>query len=168
MKPPVPDEAPGCCPACNRFTGPVPVCPYCDIQIPMPPALRLIKAAAILLASAGLSGLWLSASRLQPPIVRIADISPSMNYARVRIAGRVAGAPRSGRNDGSIHFTVNDGTGRLRIYADVAPTEELTSGDGIAVTGSIKISAARDPVLFVHSPSHITVTGRPTEGEPLE
>ena len=164
----MPDESAGCCPACNRFTGPVPVCPYCDIQIPLPPALRLIKAAAILLASAGLSGLWLSASRLQPPIVRIADISPSMNYARVRIAGRITGAPRSGRDADSVNFTVNDGSGRLRIYADEAPSPPLANGDGVAVTGSIKITAGRDPVLFVHAPSHIAITGKPTEGVPLE
>jgi hypothetical protein len=164
VRSPSPDEASGCCPACNRFTGPVPVCPYCDIPIPLPPALRLIKATAILLASAGLLALWLAASRLQPPLVRIADISPAMNYARVRVAGRVAGAPRSGRNDGSINFTVNDGSGRLRIYADTAPSPAPASGDGVAVTGSIKISAGRDPILFVHSPSHITVTGGQTEG----
>lgn len=127
----------------------------------MPPALRLIKAAAILLASAGLLTLWLAASRLQPPVVRIADISPSMNYARVRVAGHVAGVPRQGRKEGSINFTVNDGTGRLRIYADAAPSPGPASGDGIAVTGSIKISAGSDPVLLVRSPAHIAMTERP-------
>jgi len=170
VKPPPPADTTGGCPSCNRYTGPVPVCPYCDTRIPLPAALRLIRAAALLLASAGLLALWIASARLHPSSVRIGDIRPAMNGARLRVAGRVAGAPRGGREPGSLSFGVDDGSGRLRVYAgaDAAPSAHPSAGDTVSVTGTLKISAGRDPVLFVRSPAHITVTAEGARGEPPE
>lgn len=155
----------GECPACNRYTGPVPVCPYCDMHLPLPPALRLIKAAAILLASAGLLALWLSASNRPPPALRIADIVPTMNYAQVCITGRIVGTPHSGRRPGSISFNIDDGSGTLHIFSDTPLTVPLARDDSITVTGSLKLSVDRDPILFVHSPAHVIVTQTETDRE---
>ncbi len=161
-----PVREPGACPVCRRYTGPVPICPYCDVSIPLPPALKLIKAAAVLLAVAGLLMLWLAAARLQPADVRVVDLSPAMNHARIRVNGLVTGSPRSGREPGSLSFTINDDGHRLRIFASAAaaPSRSPGAGDNVTVTGNLKFTAGRDPVLFVRSAAHIVVPATGSEG----
>ena len=52
----------GNCPACKRFIGRIAVCPYCDVDIPVPPQSRLIRLGALALATGGLLLFWLVAA----------------------------------------------------------------------------------------------------------
>ncbi len=160
MSPAAADKAqPGTCPVCCRYTGPVPTCPYCDTSIPLPPALRLIKCSAFILAIAGLIFLWLAARRLQPESVSLGELSPAMNYATIRVTGEVVGTPRPGREPGSIGFTIQDGEHRLRIFSNAAATPEQAPERGaqVSVTGNLKFSAGRDPIMFIRRPEHIQI-----------
>ncbi len=52
------------CPACKRYIGRVSVCPFCDVDIPVPLRLRLLRISAPALAVGGLLPLWLAARGL--------------------------------------------------------------------------------------------------------
>lgn len=54
------------CPACGRYIGRATVCPYCDVDVPVPRRLRLIRISALVLAVAGLLLPWLAATGMRP------------------------------------------------------------------------------------------------------
>ncbi len=121
--------------------------------------MRLIKHTAFILAIAGLLFLWLAARRLQPQNVSLGDLSPAMNYATIRVSGEVTRTPRAGREPGSLGFTIREGEHRLRIFANAsaAPQQAPERGTLVSVTGNLKFSAGRDPIMFVRKPEHIQI-----------
>lgn len=154
--------------ACGRYVGPVSRCPYCDESTPSQPAIRLVKITALLLATAGLALLWLAAAKDLPPLVRITDISPPMNFAQVRIEGTVAERPRIRHDNNSLSFLVSDGSSRLRVYADgktamalAANGKTLLAGSSITVSGSLKVKANGAPILFLRSADHLILHTAP-------
>lgn len=57
-----PAVVPADCPACKRYIGRATVCPYCDVDIPVPRRVHLIRLSAFVLAIGGLLLLWLAAT----------------------------------------------------------------------------------------------------------
>lgn len=162
---------PGRCPACERFIGPLDVCPYCDCPTERQAGLRLLRALAILLAVGGLLLLAFAVRQPAVPAVSAGAILPSMNFARVRVAGALASAPRSGRSrSGSawVNFTLEDGTGRLRVAAFGETAERLLPVLADAGTGAVcraegwlSIRAGQLPSLQIRDPAALDLKGEP-------
>lgn len=66
--------APVDCPACKRYIGRASVCPYCDVDIPVPPRLLLIRIGALVMAFGSLLLLWLAATGISGDASRHAVI----------------------------------------------------------------------------------------------
>ena len=141
----------GTCPGCERFIGPADVCPYCGADAAPRPGFRFLRYASLLLAVLGLAFLYLSTTRRDIPLVRIADITPLMNYASVRVAGALVEKPYVKREDGVvgyIAFTIDDGSGRLRVTADGRVARTLAgrrtlpgAGSQVGAAGSLSVPA---------------------------
>ena len=139
------------CPSCERFIGPVDVCPYCDADSARSPIFRFIRYGSVFLAFAGLAFLYLMASWTDIPAVRISEITPMMNFAVVRISGRVEREARVSKTKSGteyVSFSVNDGTGRIRVvaYDDMARNLQERNlvpscGTHVDVTGNLGVSA---------------------------
>ncbi|MDZ4198319.1 MAG: hypothetical protein U1E27_03445, partial [Kiritimatiellia bacterium] len=59
------------CPVCSAFVGPARLCPSCGARITHRASLRIFRAAAVLLATAGLGLLWMAARRSEIPVIPI-------------------------------------------------------------------------------------------------
>ncbi len=148
------------CPACKRYVGPAGVCPYCDVDVPIPRVYRLFKTAAWLLATVGLLLLWFAVRQHPPKTLPIADLDPAMNFARLQFEGRLTRPPRISRSRRSASTEVDDGSGRnLRIvFLDQAletlinRETPLPAGTPVRVQGSVSIRADEQPLIFLRDP----------------
>lgn len=166
MSPSSPAQSGASCPVCGAFVGPLTRCPSCGARIRQRISLRIFRWMSVLLATVGLALLWTASQRRELPLVRVADIQPTMNFAYVRIAGEVVADARvfqEGGRVGSLRFSVDDGTGVLEVRALRENARTLADsgrvprqGDRIELTGSLNISA--DSVsLWVQAPERLTL-----------
>lgn len=153
------------CPICQRYIGPVSSCPYCDANSGKSPLLKWLRIIALLIGIGGVGLLYLTARHKEIPVVLIADISPTMNYAYVRIAGTVSERPYVGRDNSKVSFVVDDGTGTIRVEARGRVSRALAEQDGIPraksdveIIGCLRATADRDPKLYVRSADHVGIT----------
>lgn len=166
------------CPSCERFIGPVDVCPYCECDSARNPAFRLLGYGSLILAAAGLFFLHLMAAHSVIPIVRISDIGPMMNFGLVRIEGTVEKAAYLGNRRGtvdSVSFPASDGSGRIRVVAYGAVARDLVGkslvpcqGMTIDVSGSLNYSADGNTKLILRSAGELRVkneSGKRGKGE---
>ena len=160
-------KRPGVCPACERFIGPLDVCPFCDCPSERQAGLLFLRLLAILLAVGGLALLALAVRQREPPAITVASIRPSMNFARVLVSGSVVTAPRSGRTrSGETWYglTVEDGTGRIRLsaFGETAdtllarwPSPALSTGTPVRAEGWLTVRAGQMPSLQLRDPDHL-------------
>ena len=151
------------CPSCGRFVGPYATCPYCGAKIGGRIPVRVVKIAAILLATVGLLALWWLARRMDIPTVSAADALGTMNMAYVRVQGRVTRSLSYDPTSGYLAFWLDDGTGEVRVssYRDV--TQALLAagrvpalGDEVTVAGTLRIR--EDYVaLTLNAAEHLTL-----------
>lgn len=154
----------GLCPDCGRYAGPVSRCPYCDCVMEITTTMRKMRILAFTLVIAGLAFLYLMAVNRDIELVAIKDITPMMNYAPVRIAGKIVRQPFVSKNEGKIDyisFLVDDGSGSLRVSAqgDVAiaisaPDKIPHKGDFVEVSGRLSVKGDGSRRLRI-----LTVTG---------
>jgi hypothetical protein len=129
----------GKCPSCERFIGPADACPYCGTDSAKSPLLRGLRWAALLLAVLGVLFLYLMSVRRELPRVRIGDLAPAMNFARVRVAGTVERDPYVARVGGRadyLSFMLTDGSGSLRVAAYRDKAREIVDGGRVPARGS--------------------------------
>ena len=110
------------CPSCGRYVGPYFSCPYCGASINKRLSLRFLKYASIVLAVVGLVYLYWIAKNIQAPLVKIAAVRKTMNFALVRVKGNVEGMPYYNSDTRSFSFKLDDGTGKIWVscYSNVA------------------------------------------------
>jgi hypothetical protein len=160
--------ATGCCPACERFIGPLDTCPYCDCPSERQAGLRILRLLAVLLTVCGLALLAVASRRHVTPSVEIGSIQPSMNFARVRVTGELAVPPRSGTarsGEPWFGFTLDDGTGRIRVtgFGETATglaavfSKIGTTGTVVNAEGWLSVRAGREVSLQVRNPAHVDV-----------
>ncbi len=121
----------GYCPSCERYISSSRSCPYCDCDAYCPPALKLLRIGAALLASLGLLLLYTFSITRPIPTVDIAELVPMMNYAVVRLTGTVATKPYVSRSDSGkadyLAFTLKNDNGRkVRVQAYNAVAQDTT------------------------------------------
>ncbi len=154
------------CPSCGAFVGALPRCPRCGARPDGRASLKVFRLAAVLLATAGLGILLLMARHREIPLVEVVEITQTMNFAYVRVAGHVVGEPRVYRQAGlvdGVRFTIDDGTGRIQVRATGKRARQLVdggrmprSGDEAELAGSLNVSAA-DPAIWLQVPEHLQV-----------
>lgn len=148
------------CPACERFVGAALRCPYCGQAARNASFLRLLRLSALLLAVSGLFFIYF-APRKEAPLVEAASITPMMNFARVRIRGRLKRDPYLSRENGTvgyISFGLESGDRRVRVkaYRDNAAELALAAdlpeaGDTVEVEGNLRISDSGNLDLVLRS-----------------
>lgn len=125
--------------------------------------MRTVKVAAAILATVGLVILWFAATRSQVPLIQAGQAGSTMNMAYVRVEGHVVRSPTYYSESGYLSFTVDDGTGEVRISAYQSETDALRAagripalGDWVSVAGTLRVredSAA----ITLNVPEHLEI-----------
>jgi len=155
------------CASCGRFVGALPKCPHCGARVTARLTVRAFRYAAVLLSTVGLGLLYLMSLNREIPLIEIGGIKPTMNFAYVRVAGKVTDEARVNREGGtlrSVRFVIDDGTGEIPVTAFRAKGEELLKldllprvGDKVDVTGSLSVSA-ESSAIWLQAPEQMILT----------
>ncbi|MDY7075565.1 MAG: hypothetical protein SXV54_01445, partial [Chloroflexota bacterium] len=115
------------CPSCGRYVGPYgdKACSYCGAHLTGRTSIRVVKIAAITLATVGLVALWLAATHAEVPLIQIGQAGSTMNMAYVRLEGHCTRAPSYDPESDYLSFWMEDDTGEIRISAYRAETREI-------------------------------------------
>lgn len=157
------------CPSCERYIGSVARCPYCEGESAGTPSLRALRRAILPLATLALLALLASARLRLPPRVSTCSFAPSMNFATVRVCGRVLGRVKHWRQErgDSLAFQLADSNGVLRVAVDSAASMELIRRDAVPgagtcldVCGTLQVRQGQRPLLRVHSARQLRVLGQ--------
>jgi DNA/RNA endonuclease YhcR with UshA esterase domain len=134
------------CPSCGRYVGPYEACPYCGAHLTRRIPIRVVKIAAILLATVGLAALWFAATRAQVPLIQIGQAGATMNMAYVRLEGHCTRAPSYDPESDYLSFWIEDDTGEIRVSAYRAETRQIIEqgrvpalGDLVEVAGTLRV-----------------------------
>lgn len=113
--------------------------------------LKVLRLSAVVVAFGGLCLLHLYARSRELPVVRIAEISPVMNFANVRIAGTLESGARKLRS-GSVLYVVDDGTGTIAVFADSASEGGSLppGGSRVEVSGNLSVGAGNEIRMRAH------------------
>lgn len=126
-------------------------------QVKRPLRVRVLQYASLVLAVAGLILLYLYSVNRDIPVVRVADITPTMNFAYVRIVGEVT-RDAYVFDSGGVVFNMKDGSGEIAVMGGRAQAEALENagrlprrGDQVDVAGSLSVSADQEVKLRMQS-----------------
>lgn len=126
-------------------------------QVKRPLRVRVLQIASLVLAIVGLGLLYLYSTHRDIPLIRVADITPTMNFAYVRIAGEVT-RDAYVFDSGGVVFNMNDGSGEIAVMGGRAQAEALENagklprrGDRVDVAGSLSVSADQEPKIRMQS-----------------
>lgn len=168
------------CPECGQFLGPMNVCPYCRTKVKGRVDIKTLKAMSILLAVVGVGLLLVWANLRGPAEMNLGDITKRQNYAFIEINGMVVGDARyytKVSDNGevfpySLSFTVDDGTGQLRVKAYDEVTKDIiekknipTNGDRVKVWGNVNYRG-NNKFMTLQSADLIDITDDISEKEP--
>ncbi len=155
------------CSSCGRFVGALTRCPHCGARVTKRLSVRVTRYAAVVLATVGLGLLYLMAVHKEIPTIKIGEIKPTMNFAYVRVVGRVSSDARMFKQGGrvkSVRFEVDDGTGEIPVTAYAAQAKELVEtkniprlGDQVSVAGSLSVSADERILMRLQSPKQLLI-----------
>ena len=93
----------------------------------------------------------------EPTLVRIGEITPAMNFSKVRVQGVLKSDARALRG-GDVLYLIADETGSLSVFLNCVPVEKLPeAGSPIAVTGRLSVGAGNQVRMRVHDAGQINV-----------
>ena len=137
--------------------------PVYGSQVKRPIRVRVLRNASVILAVAGLVLLYLYSINRDIPLVRIDSVTPTMNFAYVRIAGEVT-RDAYVFDSGGLIFNVNDGSGEIAVMGGRAQAEALENagrlprrGDRVEVAGSLSVSADQEVKLRMQSADQLVL-----------
>ncbi len=132
-------------------------------QVKRPLRVRVLQAASLVLAVAGLILLYLYSVNRDIPLVRVDSITPTMNFAYVRISGEVT-RDAYVFHSGGLVFSLNDGSGEIAVMGGRAQAEALDNagrlprrGDRVEVAGSLSVSADQEVKLRMQSAEQLVL-----------
>ncbi len=152
------------CPSCGRYVGPYEACPYCGARLTGRTSIRIVKIAAVALATVGLALLWLAATRAEVPQVTINQAGATMNMAYVRVKGHCTRAATYDPESEYLGFWIEDDTGEMHISSYQAETRQIIEqnrvpalGDLVEVAGTLRV---REDflALTINVPEQLKVT----------
>ena len=157
-----PDRA--ICPSCGRFVGPLEQCPYCGASVRKRLPLRYLRFGSIVLAIVGLGTLLYAARGSPTPKVTVASVGATMNYAYVRLEGKVTRGPTYDPDTQELRFYLADSTGEIMVSSFRAVTRQLlaqnnipVAGDQVAAEGTLRVRDDFSSLNLV-SPDKIELT----------
>lgn len=137
--------------------------PVCGDPVERPLRIRVLRYASLVLALAGVILLYLFSINREIPFVRIGDITPTMNFAYVRIAGEVT-RDANIFNSGGLVFNVKDSNGEITVIGGRAQADALQAdgklprhGDRVEVAGSLSVSAGQETKLRMQSSGQLVL-----------
>ncbi len=126
-------------------------------QVKRPLRVRVLQIASLVLAVVGLILLYLYSVNRDIPTVRVADITPTMNFAYVKVSGNVTRDAYVFKSGGVV-FNLHDGSGEIAVMGGRTQAEALKNsgklprlGDRVEVAGSLSVSADQDVKLRMQS-----------------
>ncbi|MEI7850470.1 MAG: OB-fold nucleic acid binding domain-containing protein [Kiritimatiellales bacterium] len=132
-------------------------------QVKRPLRVRVLQYASLVLAVAGLVLLYLFSVNRDIPLVRVSDVTPTMNFAYVRMAGEVTRDAYVFQS-GGIVFDIKDGSGEITVMGGRAQAQALEAagklprrGDRIEVTGSLSVNAGQETKLRIQSADQLVL-----------
>lgn len=139
------------CPKCNRYIGPVEICPYCRAKVRKGRAYVALKYGSLVIAILGLLLVRQLAVFQGTPKLSISDIGPENNFAKVALSGKITNAPmffpEEHGSSGSLYFELDDGTGIITVRSYPSTTRELLEqnkipgfGDFVRVKGQVAVT----------------------------
>jgi DNA/RNA endonuclease YhcR with UshA esterase domain len=151
------------CSQCGRYVGPYEACPYCGSRMAGRIPVRVVKVAAVGLATVGLFLLWQAATRSAVPRVQIGRAGATMNFAYARVEGWVVRGPDFYADSGYLAFTVADDSGEIRVSAYRGETDAMLArgqvpalGDRVSVAGTLRVREG-GVALTINVPDHVEV-----------
>jgi DNA/RNA endonuclease YhcR with UshA esterase domain len=159
------------CPSCGKFTGTYERCPYCGAEIEKRMSIKIFRYGSLLLAIFGVLFLWLAAKNKEIEELDFTVITPTMNFAFVKVTGTVIGDPRvyfnENGNVNSMNFTIANGKNEVRIMAYSAVAQRIiearklpAKGENVELKGSLRIRDEGDSLaLYIQAPEHISIEG---------
>ena len=141
-------------------------------QVKRPLRIRVLQYAALVLAFAGLILLYLYSINRDIPLVKVDSVTPTMNFAYVRVAGEVSRDAYVFKSGGMV-FNMYDGSGEMAIMASRAQAEVLGDagrmprvGDYVEVAGSLSVSADDEVKLRMQSVDQLILRRQKALPEP--
>ncbi|HQX75862.1 MAG TPA: OB-fold nucleic acid binding domain-containing protein [Thermoflexales bacterium] len=129
--------------------------------------MRLVRALVVILAVAGVAALVMASRAQARPITVISAITPSMNFAYVRLEGVVPAYPSLSPQNDYLSFRVRDDTGEMRVFAYRAAAQALANagaipmpGHKIAVEGTLRVRDD-EPTLTLNTAEALLVEPMP-------
>jgi len=120
-------------------------------------AVKRLRALAFISIVSGLSLASLYASRREPPLVRIGEIKPIMNFSTVRVQGFLESEARTLR-DGAVLYLIADETGSLPVFLNRAfEGKPPRAGTRVSATGGLSLGAGNQVSMRVPRPGQIKV-----------
>ncbi|MCU0858112.1 MAG: OB-fold nucleic acid binding domain-containing protein, partial [Pontiellaceae bacterium] len=134
-------------------------------QVKRPLRIRVLQVASLVLAVAGLILLYLFSVSRDIPRIRIGEITPTMNFAMVRVSGEVVRDTFIFQSGGMV-FNLRDGSGEIAVMGGKAQTDALEAagqlprrGDRVDVVGSLSVGADQEPKLRIQSSDQLCTPG---------
>lgn len=125
--------------------------------------MRLLKGLTLLLAIAGTAALVLASQATARPLTLIASVSPSMNFAYVRVEGVVVDYPSLAPEQDYLSFRVRDASGEMRVSAYRSTVKALLEagrlpmpGDRATLEGTLRVRDD-EPSLTLNVADALTV-----------
>jgi HAMP domain-containing protein len=133
--------------------------------------MRALRIAAVILAITGLALLYAAARHSEPPLVKVEELSPAMNFAQVRMTGTVTRNAYVSRDGRYVSFPMNDGSGQILVAASGRIAEAMVaqevlpaSGSWVDLQGGLRISATSETKLYLRSADHLVIESLPEGG----
>jgi DNA/RNA endonuclease YhcR with UshA esterase domain len=141
--------------------------PVYGSQVKRPLRVRVLQVASLILAIAGLILLYLFSVNRDLPLVTVGEITPTMNFATVRIIGEVTRDAWLFQSGGLV-FNMKDGSGEIAVMGGKAQADALTAsgklprrGDQVEVVGSLSVSADQEAKLRMLSADRLILKRKP-------
>lgn len=133
------------CINCGKYIGVKEICPYCGEEQPKPISLKFLRYLSVVIAVGGIFFLFIAAKTGKAPLVKIKDLKPTMNFAKIRIKGLVESSPYYSEERGAyLSFWITDGTGSIQVRAFKKTAKEVIEkgkypviGDSVDVIGTL-------------------------------
>ncbi|MEN3045651.1 MAG: OB-fold nucleic acid binding domain-containing protein [Candidatus Hydrothermales bacterium] len=156
---------------CGRYVGAKDRCPYCGEEQLKPIGIEFLKWTSLIVAISGVFFLFISARTQEAPLVKVIDLKPTMNFAKVKMQGVVKSSPYYDEEKGGyLSFWLDDGTGNIKVRAFKNVAKEIidknmypTIGDSVSLKGTLYIkenfliTIEKSEDLKIKIPKHINV-----------
>ncbi|MDF7824975.1 hypothetical protein P4B35_13215 [Pontiellaceae bacterium B12227] len=127
------------CPHCGVAAESGPRCSHCGMLLKKRAGRKRVRIAVLLFTVLLLCILQFCAAQREPSLISCGDINPLMNFQVVRVEGTLETPARKLAN-GTMLYTVNDGTGMLAVFSSEMPAGSFPKvGSRVAAVGNLSV-----------------------------